>query len=32
LVSLGHGAGGFVLALAHVGPLLIGAFVGGLLA
>jgi len=32
LVGVVAAAGGFALALAHVGPLLIGAFVGGLLA
>jgi len=26
------GAGGFVLAVAHIGPLLIGAIIGGILA
>jgi hypothetical protein len=32
LVGVVAAAGGFALALSHVGPLLLGAFVGGLLA
>lgn len=32
LVGAIAGAGGFVLAISHIGPLLLGAFIGGLLA
>lgn len=32
LVGAIAGAGGFALALSHLGPLLLGAFIGGLLA
>jgi hypothetical protein len=32
MVGAFAGAGGFVLAMSHIGPMLIGAFVGGLLA
>jgi hypothetical protein len=32
LIGAVAGAGGFVLSLAHIGPLLVGAIIGGLLA
>lgn len=32
LLGVIAGAGGFILAIAHIGPLLVGAIVGGLLA
>ena len=32
LVGAVAGAGGFVLAISHIGPMLLGAFIGGLLA